>query len=282
MTRARDSTESGLASAQKQAKDQTRRLLEAEDQLKIAKEQIIDLKKKLVEAEGTKNVVKWARDEALRAKEEAMFARVEAKSSKEKAEEEVYDLGVAETQATLKAQVFGVCWLYCSQVWNESLKQVGVEVSSDLWKVENVYYPIAIRETAPSSSKVGNALEEVEAASPGAVLAITAPEEPARESESSGAAETNKGQNPDAPQKTVEFTGDAQASYAEEPTLLVEPFQAVPLGEGSKDLEIAPAQLSKEGAKTKPRKQATQASSCFVFFFFSIIVIIIFFILFCF
>ena len=200
----------------------------------------------MVKAEGTKNVVKWARDEALRAKEEAVFSRVEAESSKEKAEEEVYDLGVAETQATLKAQVFGVCRLYCSQVWNEALKQVGVEASSDLWKVENVYYPLAIRETAPSNSEVGDALEEAEATSPGAVLAITAPEEPARESEPFGAAETNEGQNPDAPQKTVEFTGDAQASHAEEPTLLVEPFQAVPLGEGSKDLEIAPAQLSKE------------------------------------
>ena len=44
MTRARDSAESGLASAQKQAKDQTRCLLEAEEQLQIAKEQIIDLK----------------------------------------------------------------------------------------------------------------------------------------------------------------------------------------------------------------------------------------------
>ena len=38
MTRAKDSTESGLASAQKQAEDQMRRLLEAEDQLKIDKE----------------------------------------------------------------------------------------------------------------------------------------------------------------------------------------------------------------------------------------------------
>ena len=46
MTRARDSAESGLASAQKQAEDQTRHLLEAEDQLRIAKEQIADLKKK--------------------------------------------------------------------------------------------------------------------------------------------------------------------------------------------------------------------------------------------
>ena len=109
-----------------------RRLLEAEDQLKIAKEQIVDLKKKLAEAEGAKNVVEWARDEALKAKEEAVFTRVEAESSKEKAGEEAYDLGVTETQATLKAQVLRVCRLYCSQVWNEALKQAGVETSSDL------------------------------------------------------------------------------------------------------------------------------------------------------
>ena len=43
------------------------------------------------------NVAKWARDEALRAKEEAMFARTEAECSKEKIEEKAYDLGVAET-----------------------------------------------------------------------------------------------------------------------------------------------------------------------------------------
>ena len=83
-------------------------------------------------AEGAKKVTEWARDEALRAKEEAVFARIEAECSKEKAEEVAYDLGVAETQATLKAQVPGVCRLYCSQVWNETLKQAGVEASSDL------------------------------------------------------------------------------------------------------------------------------------------------------
>ena len=54
MIRAKDSVESGLASAQKQAEDQTRRLLEAEDQLKISKEQITDLKKKLTEVGGPK------------------------------------------------------------------------------------------------------------------------------------------------------------------------------------------------------------------------------------
>ena len=126
-------------------------------------------------AEGVKNIAEWAWDEALRAKAKAVFARAKAESSKEKAEEEAYDLGVAETQATLKAQVPRVCRLYCSQVWNEALKQAGVEASSDLWKVENVYYPPAIREAALSSSEVRDAPEETEAVGPGAVLAITTP-----------------------------------------------------------------------------------------------------------
>ena len=56
----------------------------------------------------------WARDEAVRAKEEAEFAKTEAECSKEKAEEEAYDAGVVETEATLKAQVPRVCRLYCS------------------------------------------------------------------------------------------------------------------------------------------------------------------------
>ena len=46
---------------------------------------------------------------------------------------------------------------------------------------------------------------------------------------------------------------EAQASYAKEPALLVESFQAVPLGEGSKDLEITSAQLSEDGDKTKSK-----------------------------
>ena len=68
----------------------------------------------MVEAKRAKNIAKWARDEALRAKEEVVYARAEAECSKEKAEEEAYDLGMAEAQATLKAQVPGVCRLYCS------------------------------------------------------------------------------------------------------------------------------------------------------------------------
>ena len=54
ITRARDNAESGLVGAQKQVENQTKHLLEIENQLRIAKEQIFDLKKKLVEAEEAK------------------------------------------------------------------------------------------------------------------------------------------------------------------------------------------------------------------------------------
>ena len=47
----------------------------------------------------------------MRAKTEAEFARIEVKSSKEKAEEEAYNLRVVETQATLKAQIPRICRL---------------------------------------------------------------------------------------------------------------------------------------------------------------------------
>ena len=103
--RDRDNASAGLASAQKQAEDQTKRLLEAEDQLRIAKELIKDLNKRLVTAEHDKGVAEYARDEAMRAKREAEFARNEAEAAKETAEDDGYNAGVADTQASLKAQI---------------------------------------------------------------------------------------------------------------------------------------------------------------------------------
>ena len=190
----------------------------------------------------------------MKAKEEANFARTEAECSKKKAEEEAYDSGVAETQATLKAQVPGVCKLYCSQVWNETLKQAGVDTSFDLWKADRVFYPPAIREDATPSSEVRDASEEVKAASPGATLAITSPEVPAKESGPSGAAGTDEGQDLDAPKETVGFVGDASISHVEGPVIVVEPLQSIPFGEGSKDPEISPVQLSREGVEAKSKE----------------------------
>ena len=148
--RERDNASTGLAGAQKQAEDQTKRLLEAEDQLRIAKELIDDLNKRLAAAEHDKGVAEYARDKAIRAKQEAEFARNEAEAAKETAEDDGYNAGVTETQAILKAQIPRVCRLYCSQVWEEALKQAGVNASFDLWKAENIFYPTAIREATCS------------------------------------------------------------------------------------------------------------------------------------
>ena len=161
-------------------------MLEAEEQLQIAKEQIVDLKKKPAKAEGAKNVAIWARDKAVRAKEEVEFARTKAECSKEKAEKEAYDAGVAETEAALKAQVPGVCGLYCSQVWNEALKRAGVDASSDLWKAECVFYTFVIREDAAPSSEVRYAPEGIKVASPNAAQEIISPQGPTKGNGPSG------------------------------------------------------------------------------------------------
>ena len=162
-------------------------------------------------------------------------------------------MGVAETQAALKAQVPGVYRLYCSQVWNETLKQIEVEASSDLWRVEKVYYPPAIKEIAPSNSEAGGVPEEAEATGIVVVVATPAPDEPTKESEPFGAAVTSESLSLEAPPRAAESIAEAYAPHAEEPALLVEPLQAVPLGEGSKDLKITYAQLFEDGAKTKPK-----------------------------
>ena len=124
--------------------------------------------------------------------------------------------------------------------------------SSDLWKVDNVY-PSAIREIALSSSEVGGVPKEAEAAGTVVATATTAPDEPAKESEPSGAAETGEGLSLEAPLRAVESMVEAQAPHIEEPAFLVEPLQVVPLGEGSKDLEITSTRLSEDGDKTKSK-----------------------------
>ena len=71
--------------------------------MRIAKDLIEGLNKQLAAAEHDKGVAEYARDEALKAKKEAEFARNDAEATKETAEDDGYNMGVAETQATLKA-----------------------------------------------------------------------------------------------------------------------------------------------------------------------------------
>ena len=117
-----------------------------------------------------------------------------------------------------------------------------------------MYYPPAIREDASSSSEARDALGQTEATGLDAALAITSSKEPAKESDPSGAAETDEGQNPDAPQETIGSTSDAPVSLAEGPVLLVEPLQSIPLSKGFKDLKTSPVQLFEVGVEARSKE----------------------------
>ena len=140
---------------------------------------------------------------------------------------------MAETEVALKAQVPGVCRLYCSQVWNEALKQAGVDASSNLWKAECVFYPPAIREDAAPSSEAQDAPEGVEVASPNAAPEKISPPVPAKENGPSGMAGADEGQGLDAPKETAGSVSGGPVSHIEGPVIVVEPLQSVLLAEGS-------------------------------------------------
>ena len=245
--RERDSALAGLADAQKQAEDQTKRLLEAEDQLRIAKELISDLNKRLILAKNAKGVAEYARDKAMRAKQEAEFARNEAKAAKETAKDEGYNAGVADTQASLKAQTPRVCRLYCSQVWEEALKRAGVDVSFDLWKAENIFYPIAICKATSTSSEAVSDQHEGEVTHPEAVQVGASPGEPLKGGELQDVIEASKRMDPELPKEVTEPMVGAQVPNAKEPTIPAQPLQAIPLAVVPKSTNTDPAQSSPEG-----------------------------------
>ena len=58
---------------------------------------------------------------------------------------------MAETEDTFWAQIPAVCHTYCVQTWEEALNWAGVKASSELRRLENVYFPSAIRASAPPS-----------------------------------------------------------------------------------------------------------------------------------
>ena len=101
------SVDSALEGAQRQAKDQRKCLCEANEELNATKEQLAALKKLLEETQRLK-------DQAEKSKEEAEKARVEAEKAMDEAKQKGYDLGVAETEENLRAEVPVVCRIYCA------------------------------------------------------------------------------------------------------------------------------------------------------------------------
>ena len=111
---ARKSADSALKGYQKQAEDQGRRLLEANAELKTTREQIAVFRKHLEETQKL-------REQAEKLKEDAEKAKAEVEQATNEAEQKGYDLGVAEMEEALRAQVPMVCRIYCAQTWDEAL-----------------------------------------------------------------------------------------------------------------------------------------------------------------
>ncbi|XP_050277947.1 stress response protein NST1-like [Quercus robur] len=143
---ARKSANSALEGFQKQAEDQRKSLHEANEELKATRKQVVVLKKHLEETQKL-------REQAEKSREEAERAKVEAEQATNEAEQKGYDLGVAKTEETLRAEVPMVCHIYYAQTWNEALNRVGVEASFELRKAKNVFYPTAIRASDPPSTQ---------------------------------------------------------------------------------------------------------------------------------
>ena len=145
---AQKSVDLALKGAERQAESQRKLVCKANDQLAASKEQVAILRKKLEEAQRLRDQVEKARAKAEKAKSEAERAR-------DGAEQHNYDVGVAETEDALRAEVPSVCRAYYAQTWEEALNRVGIDASSELRKSENVFFPLAIRAPGFVSSQKG-------------------------------------------------------------------------------------------------------------------------------
>ena len=108
-----------------------------------SKEQVVTLRKQLEETQRL-------RDQAEKARVEAEKAKAEVERVRDEAEQHGYDVGVAETEDALRAEVPAVCQAYCAQTWEEALNRAGIDAFSELRRPENVFFPPAIQ--APSSA----------------------------------------------------------------------------------------------------------------------------------
>ena len=104
----RKSADAALKSVETQAESQSKLANEIEGQLVAAKEQIAALTQQLEEANRLKDLAEKARFQAEEDKNKAEKERDEA-------EQHGYNVGVAETEDALRAEVPAVCRAYCAQ-----------------------------------------------------------------------------------------------------------------------------------------------------------------------
>ena len=130
--RARNSTEAGLKTNEKQFEDIRKQLHYTEINLATEKKLVAEFREELRKAREVAQLVK----EAAEAEKQA-----------------TYTLGMEETQARLTEEFSTVCRDYCDISWGKTLNVAGVPIDSDLIQPESIYYDPEIREiSGPDSS----------------------------------------------------------------------------------------------------------------------------------
>ena len=99
------------------------------------------------------------REQVGKARAEAEKAKAEAKRVRDKAEQHGYDVGVAGTEGALRAEAPAVCRAYCAQIWEEALNPAEIDASSELRRLENIFFPPAIQAPGSASSQKEAALQ---------------------------------------------------------------------------------------------------------------------------
>ena len=147
----RKSVEAALKGAETQVESQRKLANDIKGQLVMTNKQIAALRQQLEEANRLKDLAEKAR---LQAEED----KLKAEKERDEVEQHGYDVGVAETEDALRAEVPAVCRAYCAQTWEEALNQAGIDVSSELRKPENTVFPLALqisnhKDIAPPTSQ---------------------------------------------------------------------------------------------------------------------------------
>ena len=117
---ARKSAESTSEGYQKQAEEQAKLLCETNAELKKTQEQAFVLKKHLEETQKL-------REQAEKLKEQAKKAKINAEQAMNEAEQRGYEVGIAETEKALRAEVPEVCRIYCGELGARLLTVLGLK-----------------------------------------------------------------------------------------------------------------------------------------------------------
>ena len=122
-----------------------------------------------------------------------------------------------------------------------------MDASSDLWKVENIFYPTAIREATSASSIAVSDQHEEGVTQSESVQVGASPGELLKERELQGVIEASQRTDPEMPKEVAEPMAGTQMPNAEEPAIPAQPLQAIPLAMVPKSTNTDPAQSSPKG-----------------------------------